>query len=1227
MQRRWGHRCRLVCAIACAVAGVTYGSASVGVARAESSPPSLLWSQPSSGSQGSAAGQVDRPLGVATDPNSGHVFVADAENHRIDEFDIWGQFVKAWGWGVRTGAAELQTCTSATGCRAGLGGAGAGEFSELTGVAVDPADGDVYVSEAGTQPNDFRIQKFDPAGDFLFMLGGGVEKGPTSPGNLCTDTDIEAGDTCGAGAKGTGVGEFSNGSGDYIAVSSTGELYVGDVGRIETFTSAGSFVESIAPPAAGATSSTAALALDPSTGSLYYVVGHDTPEGPRAGEGVVYRRESGSWAPFAEPEMTNLEFGFQELAWPESLAVGSTGKVYVVVEGHEREIQAFARSGECLLCGVEGTFGRVDSTVAAWPLGLAVGSGCGLAGDDLYVTTFPPSLGPRVSQVSSFGPPPDATLCPPPAAAPTIASQYVSSAGTTSASVRAQVNPHFWPDTSYQVEYGTGSCALGECGRTVPAGAIELGVGTVDASVVTGDVELEGLSPHTTYHYRFVARSSGGGPVYGVDPDGAGPEEADFADGLEGTFTTAEAALPARPCANDAYRTGAGAHLPDCRAYELVSPLEKEGGDIIATRDVNSFRAALDQSAASGEAFTYSSYRSFGDNQSAPYTSQYLARREPATGWTSTGISAPRGPVPILKEGNTLQSEYRAFSEDLCQGWILHDSDPVLAPGAFSGYANLYRTQVCGGGYEALFKGATVAPVQEPIAFLPELQAVSASGEQALFRVSSKLTEEAATNSQRPFQLYEANHGSLELVNVLPGGAVCQTNASAGSESVAGTGLRTESVLHAISADGDRVYWECGGKLYLREGGESRPVSQTVSNLAGHFFGASVDGARAIFSVAGERLYEYEAEEGASFPLIGKLDGVLGISADGREVYAVSREALDGAPAGGHNLYLLEEGAPTYIATLSDDDAKTGTEGEATPSAVNFEPVKRPAEVSANGQYLAFASTASLTGFDNTDATTGEADFEVYFYDAKTGKLSCASCNAVGARPSGQFPQGSRIGAAAMLTPTDTELYQPRYLSASGRYLFFDSYDALVPRDTNGAEDVYEFEPASTQAGCEADGGELFVAREGACITLISGGTSTAGSEFLDASTSGRDAFFRTGESLVGWDPGQIDVYDARERGGLPAPATAPPECEGTACQSATPAPPGANPGSGVARPVPPPAPTKCPSGAHRVERGKRTICARPKSKKKSRRHRKSKHAKRHAGKNRAGGNRKGASR
>ena len=70
---------------------------------------------------GEGAGQVDDPEGVAVDESSGAVYVADRNNWRIDEFDEQGHFLSAFGFGVRTGAGELQTCTAATRCVAGHG--------------------------------------------------------------------------------------------------------------------------------------------------------------------------------------------------------------------------------------------------------------------------------------------------------------------------------------------------------------------------------------------------------------------------------------------------------------------------------------------------------------------------------------------------------------------------------------------------------------------------------------------------------------------------------------------------------------------------------------------------------------------------------------------------------------------------------------------------------------------------------------------------------------------------------------------------------------------------------------------------------------------------------------------------------------------------------------------------------------------------------------------------
>jgi len=222
-----------------------------------------------------------------------------------------------------------------------------------------------------------------------------------------------------------------------------------------------------------------------------------------------------------------------------------------------------------------------------------------------------------------------------------------------------------------------------------------------------------------------------------------------------------------------------------------------------------------------------------------------------------------------------------------------------------------------------------------------------------------------------------------------------------------------------------------------------------------------------------------------------------------------------------------------------------------------------------------------LTGYDNRDAVSGKPDQEVYLYDAFTGHLVCASCNPTGARPVGKqldnehateaFLGGERAWESnkeahwlAAILPGWTEigngvsLYQPRYLSDSGR-LFFNSDDALVPQDVNGTWDVYEYEPPGVPEGEHActSASATFSGRSGGCVGLISSGTSARESAFLDASEGGGDVFFLTSARLLPQDfDTALDVYDAHECTGaspcFPSPAVQPPPC-GTAdsCKAA----------------------------------------------------------------------------
>jgi hypothetical protein len=129
--------------------------------------------------------------------------------------------------------------------------------------------------------------------------------------------------------------------------------------------------------------------------------------------------------------------------------------------------------------------------------------------------------------------------------------------------------------------------------------------------------------------------------------------------------------------------------------------------------------------------------------------------------------------------------------------------------------------------------------------------------------------------------------------------------------------------------------------------------------------------------------------------------------------------------------------------------------------------------------------------------------------------------------------------------------YQSRYLSDEGR-LFFNSPVGLVPGDNNGREDVYEFEPAGV-GGCP-------VTQPNGCQALISSGTSSDESAFLDASATGEDVFFLSSSKLVGADrDNALDVYDAHVcTTAVPCPSgtvNVPAPCNGTDSCRAAPAP------------------------------------------------------------------------
>ncbi len=184
-------------------------------------------------------------------------------------------------------------------------------------------------------------------------------------------------------------------------------------------------------------------------------------------------------------------------------------------------------------------------------------------------------------------------------------------------------------------------------------------------------------------------------------------------------------------------------------------------------------------------------------------------------------------------------------------------------------------------------------------------------------------------------------------------------------------------------------------------------------------------------------------------------------------------------------------------------------------------------QVTPTGGHAAFPSAISLTGYDNGRHP------EIFRYDSGGDTIACASCNPTGARA---------IGDASMALDGLS-------LTDDGR-VFFNSDDALAPRDLDNRQDAYEWNGEDPE--------------------LISTGGSPFDSSLLSASADGADAYFFTRDSLVPQDENGTlaKVYDAREEGGFPfppdpVPCKASDECHGAGSAAPGPLPIGTITGSG----------------------------------------------------------------
>jgi Tol biopolymer transport system component len=632
------------------------------------------------------------------------------------------------------------------------------------------------------------------------------------------------------------------------------------------------------------------------------------------------------------------------------------------------------------------------------------------------------------------------------------------------------------------------------------------------------------------------------------------------ATGLAATLCTPTLAAGAEACSNSAVRTGPSAALPDCRAYELVTPPSKNGTLVKEAQGNGEWVDPGGSSVIGASELAMSPSNTLGGGNLEAGSYYYLGRT--AAGWRSTPISPPSSQYESFFSGN--QPPLAGIGVD--GGETLWVQRGLTLP---SNELDVYVSPSPGAPL------TDIGPITTPSTPLEDLQLAGEQNEPQVLSGSTDLSHvifEVDEIGQAikhglywPFDetfsgpsLYEyvgvGNGGETRLptlVGVDNAGKVisqCGTglggpaDARIGRSTVNPTGgsvnLSFSSGTHPVSSDGTVVFFtainneaeHCTGvqplvdELYARVErapheyetvaiSEPGPAScmcdvAPADRQAAYFVAASADGSKVFFTTGQPLLdgvgglYEFDlaGAAGQKLRLVAPGGSPVQVSEDGSHVYFVAGGVLTGAANEfGHT---ARAGADNLYAF----DTQTGTTAFVTAGPIGS------SQATPDGRYLVFTSRADLTPDD-----TGTAQ-QVFEYDARSGELVRVSVGQGGYNDNGNLSNAQIAGEG--LTMSD-----------DGSYVVFTG--GLLTPQAGGEENIYEYHSTGRIAN-----GSVYALSDGVEKLRL-----------LGTDHSGADVFFETINRLVAQDTDtQHDIYDARVGGGFPAPSAFA-ECAGEECE------------------------------------------------------------------------------
>ena len=364
-------------------------------------------------------------------------------------------------------------------------------------------------------------------------------------------------------------------------------------------------------------------------------------------------------------------------------------------------------------------------------------------------------------------------------------------------------------------------------------------------------------------------------------------------------------------CSNGELRAGLSAALPDCRAYELVTPPDSNGRLIEAfnTFGLPPHFQVLPSELASPtrDSVVFMTYQgALSEFRGGTGVADVYEAERGVNGWKTIRRLSPAGSQALAVTPGGISPDHT------------YNLNTITAAGKFSSFApNEIYLSDSAGSFEQVGIGSLGV---EPYA---QARHIGEGGEHIVFSTGDDFTQSAwcFSNSEcKVIQLepdapptgtgtvYDRSaDGLTHVVSLLPGDI---TPASG-----------EEAYPKGTSEDGTATAFEIKGVLYVRiDNAETVEVASDVPTFAG----LSDDGSYAFYVQAGNiHRFDIGSEEDSQVNSTG--DGqIVNVSGDGSHVYFISEAPIGGkGTAGQPNMYVWSGGASEYIATVIPSDLET----------------------------------------------------------------------------------------------------------------------------------------------------------------------------------------------------------------------------------------------------------------------------------------------------------------